>query len=45
MISAWIDLLVPFCGTYEEANDWTDDDKETAAYQQAKRDAAEQINA
>ena len=44
-INAWIDLLVPFCGTYEEANNWTDDDKEIAAYQQAKRDAADQLNA
>ena len=44
-INAWIDLLVPYCGTYEEANNWTDDDKEIAAYQQAKRDAADQLNA
>ena len=44
-INAWIDLLVPFCGSYEEANNWTDDDKKIAAYQQAKRDAADQLNA
>ncbi|MBR5161720.1 MAG: hypothetical protein IKW80_08840, partial [Thermoguttaceae bacterium] len=43
-INAWIDLLVPFCGTYEEANNWDDNDKTIAAYQQAKRDASDQLN-
>jgi hypothetical protein len=23
LIAAWIDLGVPFCGDYAEANDWT----------------------
>ena len=44
-LNAWIDLLVPFCGTYEEANNWTEEDKKIAAYQQAKRDASDQLNA
>ncbi len=24
-LAAWIDLVVPFCGDYVEANAWTDD--------------------
>jgi len=31
-IAAWIDVLVPFCGDYEEANTWGDGDWQKHAY-------------
>ncbi|MBT8044505.1 MAG: hypothetical protein KJO79_06090, partial [Verrucomicrobiae bacterium] len=37
-ISAWIDLYVPYSGTYPEAGDWTDAEKKKYAHYQAKRD-------
>lgn len=27
-IACWIDLLIPYCGSYPEANIWTDEEKE-----------------
>jgi len=37
-IACWIDLLVPFCGDYLEANAWSDAEKQKYARYQAKRD-------
>jgi hypothetical protein len=42
-IACWIDLLVPFCADYTEANDWTDKEKSKYAHFQAKRDRMEAI--
>ena len=41
-IACWIDLLVPYCGDYREANAWTPE--EVAEYEKRiqKRDASEQ---
>jgi hypothetical protein len=33
----WIDLLVPFCGSYTEANSWNESQKAEFAYYLAKR--------
>jgi hypothetical protein len=46
-IACWIDLLVPYCGDYREANAWTDAERERYDYFLAKRarmDAAELAN-
>ena len=44
-IACWIDLLVPYCGDYREANTWSDSD--VAKYERfaAKRQAMEAIEA
>lgn len=36
-LAAWIDLYVPYSGTYVEANTWTAEEKKKYAYFQAKR--------
>ena len=36
-IACWLDLGVPFGGSYPEATVWTDDDRKTYAYHQNKR--------
>jgi len=36
-IACWIDLLVPFCGDYAEANAWTDADRQLYATNLEKR--------
>lgn len=36
-VACWIDLCVPFCGSYTEANQWTAEDKATYLYFEAKR--------
>ena len=36
-IACWIDLLVPFCGDYLEANAWSQEDFELYARAEAKR--------
>ena len=36
-ITCWIDLLVPFCGDYTEANAWNEDEKKKYAHFMAKR--------
>jgi hypothetical protein len=36
-IACWIDLLVPFCGDYREANAWSQGDFELYARAEAKR--------
>jgi hypothetical protein len=38
-LAAWMDLLVPFCGTYREANAWSAQDMRYYDYFEAKRDA------
>jgi len=43
-IACWIDLLVPFCGDYTEANTWNDGDKKKHAYYEAKRRKMEQLD-
>ncbi len=40
-IACWIDLLVPFCGTYDESNAWSDAEKAQHEYYVAKRASAE----
>ncbi|MDO4575163.1 MAG: hypothetical protein Q4D98_08105 [Planctomycetia bacterium] len=35
--ACWIDLLVPFCGSYPQANTWTDAEKTEYQYYQDKR--------
>jgi hypothetical protein len=37
LIACWIDLCVPFCGSYTEANQWNDVQKATYAYYENKR--------
>ena len=46
-VAAWIDLCVPFCGSYTEANQWTDEQKKTYEYFEKKRLrlAAEEVEA
>ncbi len=36
-LSAWIDLGVPFCGDYVEANTWTDEERAKHERYAAKR--------
>jgi hypothetical protein len=40
VLAMWVDLSVPFCKDYVEANIWSDKDKEKYAYTKAKRDRA-----
>jgi hypothetical protein len=42
-IACWIDLGVPYCGDYTEANIWTSQEKAEYAYYQAKRERMQQI--
>ena len=44
-IACWIDLLVPFCGDYVEANTWNDDETEKYMYFFAKRKRMEATEA
>ena len=37
--ACWLDLLIPFCGSYTQHNTWTDAEKEEYAYFQEKRRA------
>ncbi|MDO5582271.1 MAG: hypothetical protein Q4G69_14190, partial [Planctomycetia bacterium] len=37
LIACWIDLAVPFCGSYDERNLWNDQMKKTFNYHQDKR--------
>jgi len=37
--ACWLDLLVPFCGSYTQHNTWTDAEKAEFGYFQAKRRA------
>jgi hypothetical protein len=46
-IACWIDLLVPYCGDYTEANAWSESDRQKYAHFLAKRrrmEAVEQQN-
>ncbi len=36
-IACWIDLLIPFCGSYTQANTWTDKEREEYLYYLKKR--------
>jgi len=42
-LACWIDLLVPYCGDYTEANAWSDAEKAKYAHFLAKRRRMEQI--
>jgi hypothetical protein len=42
-VAAWLDLCVPFCGTYDEANLWTDDMKKYHEERVAERRRNEEI--
>jgi len=42
-LCCWIDLLVPYCGDYLEANAWSDAEKAKYARYQAKRERMEQL--
>jgi hypothetical protein len=37
LLACWIDLLVPFCGDYREANAWSDADQRKYDHFEAKR--------
>lgn len=43
-LACWIDLLVPFCGDYEEANLWNDQDKQKSEYYQAKAKSMKELD-
>ncbi len=36
-LAAWMDLLVPYCGDYVEANAWTDEEKQKYEHFSEKR--------
>lgn len=40
-LAMWVDLGVPFCGDYLEANIWSDDDKRRSDYTMEKRKLAD----
>ena len=42
-IACWIDLGVPYCGDYTEANAWTEGETSKYARFQKKRDGMEEI--
>ncbi len=42
-IACWIDLLVPYCGDYLEANAWTDDELKKYEHYAAKRRQMESL--
>jgi hypothetical protein len=42
-VACWIDLLVPYCGDYMEANAWSESDKAKYTYFQEKREAMEKL--
>jgi hypothetical protein len=44
-IAAWIDVVVPFCGDYQEANTWNDDDWRKHAYFANRRRVQEEFEA
>ncbi len=44
-IACWIDLLVPYCGDYLEANIWTEDEREKYDYYLKKRHRMETFEA
>jgi hypothetical protein len=37
LVACWIDICVPFCGSYTEANAWNDQQKESYRYFEEKR--------
>jgi len=43
-LAAWIDLVVPFCGDYVEANAWTEDELQHAKQRIELRKKAEEID-
>ncbi len=45
MLAAWIDLAVPFCGDYAEANTWNDSDKQMYNHFLEKRRDMETLEA
>jgi hypothetical protein len=42
-IACWIDLAVPYCGDYLEANVWSEEDREKYARFEEKRRRSEAI--
>ncbi len=42
-IACWIDLQVPFCGDYQEAGQWTDEEKQRYEHFLAKRRRMEEL--
>lgn len=42
-IALWIDLFVPFCGTYDEANTWSKKEKAHYAYYEMKREKSSEL--
>ncbi|MGB2824734.1 MAG: hypothetical protein WBF17_27430, partial [Phycisphaerae bacterium] len=42
-LACWIDLLVPFCGDYTEANSWNDTEKAKYTRYQSKRERMEAL--
>jgi hypothetical protein len=45
-IACWIDLMVPFCGDYAEANAWSDEEQGSYIhFLEKRRQAASRVNA
>lgn len=44
VLACWIDLLVPYCGSYTESNTWSDSQKAEYGYYQNKRDRMSDID-
>lgn len=44
LIACWIDLLVPFCATYEEASAWEEAEWKRHAYYHAKKDFSDELD-
>ncbi|MGI5832236.1 MAG: DUF7402 domain-containing protein [Thermoguttaceae bacterium] len=42
-IALWIDLFVPYCGSYDEANLWNKDEKSLYEFYVKKREASEEV--
>ena len=45
ILACWIDLLIPYCGSYTEANTWTDKQRAEYDYFWNKRKRMEQLDA
>ncbi|MDR2642084.1 MAG: hypothetical protein LBC74_04745 [Planctomycetaceae bacterium] len=43
ILACWIDLAVPYCGSYTEANIWNDDQRAEYEYYLSKRNKMEEI--
>lgn len=42
-IALWVDLFVPYCGSYDEANTWSPEEKAKYKFYETKRRASESV--